>query len=604
VTDLPAQDPPLTTLVELVARTTERLPNAAAVSDDDTQVSYAELAARSDALAGVLADHGVRAGDHVALFLTRGVDAVAAVIGVLKAGAAYLPIDTQYPPARRNQMIATGRVRCIVASPGLGERLDNPPAEVLEWSGEDWPHDEPVLPVPPPRPEDAACVLFTSGSTGEPKGIVLEHRQIAWFASTDSLPTLQPGDRTAQASSVGFDTFTFEVWRTLAGGAEIAVTPPFRHLLSGDLGRELRRRRITAMLAPAVAVNHVVRYDRDAFASLKLLCSGGDVLLPSTCRELLAGGFAGRFFNLYGPTETTVACTGYEVTEATVDGDTVPIGHALDGAELYVLDGDMRQVPDGEPGELYVGGAGVARGYLDRPGLTTERFVLSPFDPEGRLYRTGDRVRRRPEDGALEYLGRTDNQVKIGGLRVEPAEIEREIRGFGWVEEAAVAAVGDDDRRRLVAFLVPAGQLVLRELRKYLGERLPEQLVPHDFVVLDAMPTDSHGKRDSRQLLQAHEDRNRARSDYVEPGDDVERYLAGLWEDLLVTERVGSQDDFFALGGHSLLAVRARVTIRKDLGVSLNPETLFEHSVLEELAAAIRAAHRSADDSAGAEVLR
>jgi amino acid adenylation domain-containing protein len=465
---------------------------------------------------------------------------------------------------------------------------------VLEWDGR-VPETGTVLPAAAVGGAHAACVLFTSGSTGEPKGVVLEHRQMAGFALDPALPGLVPGDRTAQASGISFDTFTFEVWRTLAGGAEIVVVPSIPELISSDLRKELRRRRITAMLAPAIALNHVTRYDREAFSSLSLLCSGGDVLLPQTCSELRAGGFTGRLFNLYGPTETTVACSGQPIGPEPDYAEQVPIGHEFAGARLSILDERLREAGPGEPGELYVGGSGVGRGYLGRPGQTAARFVPDPHaGPGARMYATGDRVSRR-QDGALEYLGRADAQVKIRGVRVEPREVERVLCRHPDLREAAVVAEGGAGDRRLVAAVVPAGErVILRQVREFLAAEVPEQLVPAEFVVLEAMPLDAHGKRDLTALGELIRDRAGRRAPYVPAGTDVERFLAGLWEDLLAVEGIGRDDDFFTLGGHSLLAVRVRMALQRKLNVTVSPESLFANSVLADQALMVDEARASA----------
>lgn len=351
-----------------------------------------------------------------------------------------------------------------------------------------------------------------------------------------------------------------------------------------DLGKELRRRRITAMLAPAIALNHLARHDREALSGLRLLCSGGDVLLPATCRALREGGFAGELFNLYGPTEATVACSGFPVTDLASLREQVPIGRAFGGARLHVLDERLRPVPAGVPGDLYVGGAGVGRGYLGRPGLTARRFVADPFTGDGsRMYATGDRV-RAGQDGALEYLGRTDSQVKIRGHRVEPQEVERALCRFDAVSEAAVLSDGAPGERRLVAFVVAQETFVLRALRAYLKATVPAHLVPAEIIVVEAMPTDAHGKRDRRRLTESLGDHASRRNRYVAPRTATERFLATVWEDLLNIESVGALDDFFTLGGHSLLAVRVRVLLRRELDVPVSPEALFEHSVLEDQA--------------------
>jgi amino acid adenylation domain-containing protein len=510
-----------------------------------------------------------------------------AVLGVLRAGAAYVPIDTGYANRRRDQMARAGRLRLLLTEADHVPGLDHlgVPVETVDWAGLPAAGNRALRPV---SPGHAACVLFTSGSTGEPKGVVLEHRQMTAFALDPAIPAVSPGDRMAQASSLSFDTFTFELLRSIAGGAQLVVLPAMAELVGGDFMRQLRRARVTAMLAPAIVLNHLARHDREALASLRVLCSGGDVLLAETCRELRAGGFTGDLRNLYGPTEATVACSGYVVGDLPVEVSRVPIGHRLDGARLYVLDDKLAEVPVGRPGELYVGGAGVGRGYLDRPGYTARRFVADPFAADGtRMYATGDTV-RADASGALEYLGRVDNQVKIAGHRVEPAEVERTLYEHADVGEVAVIGVGEPGSLRLVAFVIPAAEgLAPAKLRAFLAERLPEPYVPAEFIVLDAMPLDAHGKRDWTQLTDLAVERSRRRRPYEAPTTDTQRYLVQMWEELLRVEGISVQDDFFGLGGHSLLAARGRMRIQRDLGTGIPPQAVFENSVVKDLAEVI-----------------
>lgn len=587
------------TLTQLFERTARQYPDHPAVTDDERSVSYRQLGSRARFLAAELRRQGIGEEDRVAVHLPRGVDAVVAVLAVLYAGAAYLPVDVRYPDDRRDYMLGDGDVRAVLTPPGWADRLAHLDVPVVQWRSEAE-HDELALADWSPADDHAtaagaACVLYTSGSTGQPKGIVLEHRNLLCFAANSAMPALGPGDRTGQVASISFDPFNYDLWCSFAGGAEIVVLPSIPELMATDFGRELRRRRISNMLMPAVAINHIAVTDRDALASLRILHSGGDVLLPAACRAILSGAFRGRLFNLYGPAETTTACTGYEVTEMDESADSVPIGAALDGFELYVLDDRMQPVPDGEAGELYIGGPAVSRGYLGRPELTAQRFLPDPFrqaGPDGeqpRMYASGDQVVRRA-DGVLLYRGRQDSQVKISGYRVEPGEVERLMCRHPGVYEAAVIAVGPPGARRLVGLLVADESIVLRELRSWLLETSPDYLVPSELIVLRSLPVDPHGKRDWEALVSIAEDHARRLSGYVEPRDDVERFLAALWEDLLAVERVGVEDDFFALGGHSLLAVRARLEIEAQLGVVLEPELLFSSSRLSELAELVREA--------------
>jgi amino acid adenylation domain-containing protein len=490
--------------------------------------------------------------------------------------------------------VAAGRLRLVLTAPGWAGRLAHLPVEVAELDGQaagDPGTDGTRRPI---VPGSAACVLFTSGSTGQPKGIVLEHRQMVAFALDPGLPAVSAGDRMAQSSSLSFDTFTFELWRSVAGGAELVVMPPIADLIGADLLRQLRRHRITAMLAPAIVLNHVARHDREAFASLRVLCSGGDVLLADTCRELQAGGFTGDLLNLYGPTEATVACTAQTVTDLTCQGSRVPIGRALSSDRLYVLDEQLSPVPEGRAGELYVGGAGVGRAYLGQPGATAQRFVADPFAADGsRMYATGDRV-RSGDGGALEYLGRGDTQVKVAGHRIEPSEVERALYEHPRVHEVAVTAVGKAGDQRLVAFVIPAADgLSPASLRSFLTERLPAPYVPAELIILDAMPLDAHGKRDWAQLREVAADRSSRRRPYQAPRTDTERYLVQLWEELLHVEAISVHDDFFGLGGHSLLAARGRMCIQRDLRRKLPPQAVFENSVVADLADVIDRAEAS-----------
>jgi amino acid adenylation domain-containing protein len=569
------------TLVELFERTATRHADALAAADGERELTYGQLAAEVDVMARALAGSGVGAGDRVGIYLPRGIGVLVSVLSVLRAGAAYVPVDDVYPGERRDHMLGAGGVKSVVVGPGWRDRVEATGATVLEWGS--MPQSGQPLP-PPPRPQDAACVLFTSGSTGRPRGVVLEHRQMMAFALDPAICPLRPGDRTAQTSSVSFDTFSFEMWRSFADGAQVVVLPGLPGLIDADIGRELRRHRITAMLVPAIALNHVSRYDREAFASLRVLCSGGDVLLPSTCREILAGGFTGELFNLYGPTEATVAVTSFPVRNTAELADQVPIGYPFSWARLYVLDEHLTPVPDGDVGELYVAGAGVGRCYLDMPAETARRFVADPFAADGsRMYATGDSVRRG--DGVVEFVGRKDSQVKIRGYRVDPQEVERILCRFPGVAEAAVIAVAERDLRRLVAFVIPADEdFVLRELRAFLTASVPGYLIPAQYVVIDAMPSDSHGKRDWQALRQIWQDRAARRRGYVAPRTETERHLAAVWEDLLAVESIGAHDDFFELGGHSLLAVHLRQFVCRALRTTVEPAALFEHSVLEDQA--------------------
>lgn len=572
------------TLVELLRKTALRHPDRPAVSDDTTSLTYAELDRRSDLVAAALRARGAGPGHRVAYHLRRGTPVFVTLLGILKAGAAYVPVDTRYPDARRDLMLTESRPTLVVTDPGGTAQVASAGREVWEYTVEGLP--QPGGPLPDVHEEYAACVLFTSGSSGTPKGVVLEHRNIVHFATNPALPALTPYDRVGHVSSLSFDAFHFETWCAFAGGAEIVVLPTMPDLLTGDIGRELRRRRITAMLVPTMAFNHVVKEDRDAFATLRVLHTGGDVVLPEACRQLLSGAFTGEFHNLYGPTEGTTACTAHPVTGVADDEDSVPIGRELTGTGLLVLDAELTEVPDGTVGELYITGAGVARGYLGRPGLTAERFLPDPNTTGGRMYATGDLVLRGP-DRALRYVGRADDQVKIRGYRVEPREVERALGRHPQVREVAVLTAGSGTDRHLVALVVPYDEVSLKELRSYAQQAMPDYMVPSSLIKVPEIPANDHGKRDSGRLAQLLDAHLRHRADHVPPRDETEKYLAELWSELLAVEEIGVHDDFFALGGNSLLAFRMQRRLVRELAVDISAREILATSELGALAETI-----------------
>ncbi|MFI5925865.1 non-ribosomal peptide synthetase [Micromonospora sp. NPDC051543] len=574
------------TLLESFRRTVTEHADRPAVSDDDQRLTYRELDARSTALATLVADRGIGVEDRVALYLERGVDFLVAVVGVLKAGAAYVAVDPRYPDNRRDFMIGASGARLILTTPGWSTRISHLDVTVEEFRSAPV-SGEAAGPAPAIAPDSLACLLFTSGTSGSPKAIALEHRNLVAFGANPALPALRPDDRVAQVSSVSFDAFHFETWCSFAHGAEIVVLPSFPDLIGGEVQRELRQRRITAMLAPTMAVNQVLREDRDTFTGLRILHTGGDVLLPAASRDLLDSGFSGEFFNLYGPSEGTTACTAYQVREVPDDADTVPIGAALAGVRIHLLNSALDPVADGATGEIHIGGDGVARGYVNDPALTAERFLPDPFAGEGRrMYATGDLARVNAA-GQLEFLGRVDDQVKIRGYRVEPREAERALYQHPDVRDAAVLVAGTADNRHLVAFIVPHETASPKSVRAHAEKALPDYLVPSDFIIVPAIPGDDHGKRDLghlHRLLAEHQSR---RERWVEPSRPHEKYLADLWEKLLAAENIGTADDFFELGGHSLLAFRVQRAIQRDLGIKVEFRAILENGVLRSLAEVI-----------------
>jgi amino acid adenylation domain-containing protein len=550
-------------------------------------LTYRELDERSSAVGARLRELGVGPGDRVGLYVRRSVRVFEAILGVLKAGAAYVAVDDRYPDGRRDLMLTASEVRAVVTEPDRVAGLSGLDAAVVTFPAGVPVPANPAAPYRP-APADAASVLFTSGSTGTPKAIVLEHRNLVAFATNPALEQLTCEDRVGQISSLSFDLFHYEIWNTFAAGAEVVVLPLVPDLLEAGFRAELERLGITAMLVPTMVVNHVATDQPEAFAPLRLLQVAGDVLLPAVCRGILDSGFTGALYNLYGPAESTTACTAHRVTRQDADGDAVPIGLPLDGVTTHVVR-DGRPAAVGETGELLVGGAQLARGYLGRPDLTAERFVDGPSGAgTGRVYRTGDLVRRR-EDGVLDFVGRTDNLCKIRGFRVEPGEVERTLRGLPDVHDAVVVPTGEGTDRTLVAFL--AGPPAEREagIRRAAARELPFFMVPSAIVIVPEIPANHHGKRDTAALLALLDERRSGRPGEESPMElsDTESYLADLWTELLSCESVTRDDDFFERGGNSLLAFRMKMRITRDLGVDIGHRAVIEHAVLADLAAFI-----------------
>jgi amino acid adenylation domain-containing protein len=562
----------------------ERTSDAAALVWGDESLTYRELDARANRLAHHLAGLGVGPESRVGLRVERSVENVVATLAVLKAGGCCVPVDTSYPAERMELMLADSGVRVLLSDGELAAegrhvvRLDQV-AEVLA-AGPD--HAPPVN----ASAGNLAYVFYTSGSTGRPKGVMMAHREVVQYA--DGLPgtmPIGPGDRVAQASNASFDAAVFEIWGALFHGATLVGIDRDVLLSAPRLGQALREQGITHLYQTAALFNQHVREQVDVYAGLRQLVFGAEAVGTESVRRMLREGKPGRVLHEYGPTEATVWCTLEEVEEVAEDAPTVLIGKPIPNARAYVLDPAGEPLPLGVPGDLCIGGDGVVRGYLGRPALTAERFVPDPFavEPGGRMYRTGDRARWRAE-GKLEFLGRLDDQVKIRGFRIEPGEVESAIAAYPGVREARVMMREDQPGdKRLVAYVV--GIADADELRAHLRQGLPEYMVPQAIVALERLPLNANGKVDRKALpLPEYASAEEA---YVAPRTPTEEVLAGIWAELLVRERVGAEENFFDVGGHSLLATRVAARVRGVFGVELPLRTLFERSVLSELAAEI-----------------
>ena len=574
-------------------------PRSVALTTDDATMTYEELAARVHRLARFLRRHEVGPGQFVGLAMRPSVELIVAMLATLEAGAAFVPLDPALPAERLAYLLDDIAAPVLLTQRGLLDRLparpgtralvmDDIAATVAEES--DAPLGQAV------HRDDAAYVMYTSGSTGRPKGVVVPHRAIVRLVRDNRFMHLGPGEVLLMLAPVSFDASTLEIWGALLNGGRLAIptgpTPPIERL-----GALIREHGVTSLWLTAALFRHVVDTDIEALRPLKQLLAGGDVLPPEQVRRVVQELPHVRLINGYGPTENTTFTCCHTVTAADV-GRPIPIGRPIGGTTVYVLDPEMRPVPTGVAGELWAGGDGVALGYLHQPALTAERFVDSPFRAGERLYRTGDRVRWR-SDGAIEFLGRLDGQVKLRGFRVEPEEVESALASHPGLR-AAVVTVREDrpGDKRLVAYGVArTGDDApdATALRAYLADRLPEYMVPSAFVLLDALPVTANGKVDRRALPAPAAFADDASERYVAPRTAVESMLARIWADVLRLERVGVNDNYYELGGDSILAIQIAARARAS-GLPVSVSSLVKHPTVAALAATV--AVESIDDGA------
>jgi amino acid adenylation domain-containing protein len=575
-------------LAGIVSEKAAQTPDAIAVEDGDERLTYADLEARSAAVAAGLAARGIGPGDLVAVCLPRSWRFVCAVVGVVRAGAAYVPLSAESPPQRLRTLIDLADPAVVIGSEATLGALP-PERQLIDCAGLLMKTGE----APELDPEDRLVyVLFTSGSTGIPKAVEIGEAEVLHLLASGSDLLAAPGDSVLMLAPTEFDISVLEMWGGLAAGARLVLVPPGRPDPSA-VGRLVRERGVTYIFFAAGFFAEVVRVALPELGGLRLIGSGGDVISPAAVAAVREAHPSVRVVNAYGPTETTIICSQHEVEET--DEGPIPIGRELAGYEFHVLDEAGEPVADGESGELWVGGGGVARGYRGDPERTADRFRPDPFsdDPAARIYGTGDVVRRRP-DGAFEILGRIDDQVKIAGYRVEPGEISQALGRHPAVHHAAVVAREDvSGHKRLVGFVSPCdgARADAEELRSYLFDRLPHYMVPAVIVMLPELPLTERGKVDRAALpAPGRTDRAVARP----AAEGATSVVAGLMADLLGLDRVGADENYFHLGADSLLAIRLLGRLRQSFDAELVINSVFEAPTPRELAALIERGEASA----------
>ncbi|MDU7470914.1 MAG: amino acid adenylation domain-containing protein, partial [Serratia marcescens] len=559
----------------------QRTPDAVAVVNDRDSLSYAQLNAHANQLAHQLIAQGVRPGDRVATSLERSVSLVIAQLAILKAGAAYVPLDPHLPVARQAWIIGDSGASLILCDRDIDREIAGEIACLRIDRLRQNPTHDPAVPRAGGAP---AYIMYTSGSTGTPKGVMVTHQGILRLAINNRFASFERGDRFAFAANPAFDASTLEMWGALLNGASLAIIAPEVLTEAEALAAALVRQGINVLFLTTSLFNQYAHSIAATLAQLKYLLSGGEAADPHAFARMLKEAGPVRLINAYGPTECTVFATTATI-ERVDPWQRLPIGRPIGNTRIYLLDEHGQPVPLGATGEIYIAGPGVALGYLNRAELTAERFLADPFNPGERMYRTGDLARYLP-DGNIDYLGRNDRQVKIRGFRIECGEIEARVAGHPAVREAVVDVLGEADNKRLVAWVVPeadaARQTLAVTLRQYLAGMLPEFMLPAAWVALDTLPLTPNGKLDRRALPEPQEDAY-VREVYAEPEGELETLLAGIWRELLGIERVGRHDNFFELGGHSLLAVKLMAQLRR-VGLSAGVQTLFTAPTLSTLA--------------------
>jgi amino acid adenylation domain-containing protein len=576
------------TMLDLFEQQVGARPEATAVSSGNVDVSYAELDQSSDRVAGWLVQHNVVPEDIVAVEMSRDSNLVVALLGVLKAGAAYLALELDAPRSRRDRLIADARASAVITSPDQPGRDLLP---TLRMCTDFEPHDDAGrFKARPVQPESLAYVCYTSGSTGQPKGVCVPHSAVVRLVAGDYCK-FGPGQTFLLLSPVSFDASTFEIWAPLLTGGRVVIHPA-GPLAPEDLVSVLKEQKVTTLFLTTALFHRMVHRNLEVFAGICQLLTGGEVLNPALFNRFFERFPKIRLIAAYGPTENTAFTTCQTIAEP-VHTPWVTLGQPIAGTHIQILDSSLKPVPLGADGELCVSGAGLSRGYLGQPAATAASFVPDPFgSPGSRMYCTGDLARQHPE-GGLEFIGRGDRQVKVRGFRVEPAEVEREISTIPGVKEAVVATYGSYlEEKHLIAYLVPdsgdndPGELAAR-VRKRLRGTLQAAMIPTAFVTLNQLPLTPNGKID-RALLPVPERSTRLTdSNFVAPRSSTEQLLCDIWAESLNIQSVGVQDDFFELGGNSLLALDLIDHTEKVFDVELPVRELLYHPTIEEFAGVI-----------------
>lgn len=574
---------------ELFEQQALAIPSAIAITCAGESVTYGLLNARANQLAHHLSMLGVNSESVVGIALERSISMVVAMLAVLKAGGCYLPLDATYPPERLRFMVEDSDSKFLVTSASSSSIFEGLGIAVIEVDSA--PVNQSQYPIQNLRrrgtAESLAYVMYTSGSTGVPKGVEVPHRGIIRLVKNTDYVRIDRTDKIAQISKFSFDAITFEVWGALLNGAQISIFPHEVVLSPSRLAGEIRDSGITTMFLTAALFNMVAKVNPSAFAGVRNLLAGGDVVSPESARLVLNTAPPRHLINGYGPTECTTFSCCHQITEISGHSSSIPIGRPIANSEAYVLDKWLLPVPVGVVGEIYLGGDGLARGYRNRPELTAQRFVPHVMRPEtgARLYKTGDRGRYR-KDGSIEFAGRTDNQVKLRGHRIELGEIEAALCKHPDVSGSVVLICALASGEPFLSAYVerrsrcyPNGE----ELKQYLAGSLPGFMIPSHIAIVDEFPLTPVGKIDKAALQATHSLKKAATS--VAPVNDIEKQIADAWSRILGTTNLGLDDNFFDLGGNSLLMAALEADLQGRLMINVTITDMFRYSTIRSLGA-------------------
>jgi amino acid adenylation domain-containing protein len=574
------------TLHSLFEQQVQRSPQATAVSFEQQSLDYAELEQKATDIACLLLAKNIEPGQLVGIYLERSIELVVAVLGILKAGAAYVPLDPEYPEAHLNYIVADSNIRVMLSQKRFESRLPSEVADVVFLDSDNLYVNVEAQKLPAVTDDILAYVIYTSGSTGKPKGVMVPHAAVVNHACwMKDLFKFDQTDRMLQKSPISFDASVCEIFVPLLSGACVVLSVPGGDRDIDYLIQEIQNNKITTLILVPSALRILLQNlsDPAALGTLRRMGCGGEALTQEL-KQAYYESCSAPLYNLYGPTESTIDATSFLCKEEFA-GDNIPIGNPVSNKQAYILDRRLQPVPIGVPGELHIGGAGLAQGYLNRAELTAEKFVADPFvdDAQARLYKTGDLARYR-EDGSIEYIGRIDHQVKVRGFRIELGEIETVLAQHDLIKDCAAMLFEDHQgHKNIAAYFVSDNSISTLSLRNYLRKKLPQYMIPTLLTKLDEIPVSPNGKIDYKTLTSYTEGKTIRDSVYHPPETPTEKKIVGVWETLLNVDRVGVGDNFFDIGGHSLLLIQARSAIEKEVGVSV-PIADFFHQTLGQIA--------------------